>query len=213
MFTEFIAAAEKHARSIGKTPEIRVGRPVSDEDLDEVERTIGRQIPGELRTYFRELGDGYSFSPAEDQNGFMIGWLGDYRYKVRGFVDALRFEAGPEQSYRNSPEIVARELARRERWFPFSNFGEGGYMFCLDLNEAPAPIAYYERVWWPNDPIETWEFRAADSLLEMVRQWSRHCFSNVDGYTLIAYASGACGRFDWAPSHFDPVYDRGTTEA
>lgn len=211
MFAEYFEAAEKHVRSIGKTPEIRRGRPVTEEQLDDVQRLIERPIPGELRAYFQEMGDGYSFSPAEGHDGFMIGWLGDYRYKVAGFVDALRFESQPERCHKHTHEIIERELARRERWFPFYNFDGGGYMFCLDLNESPAPITYYERVWWPNDAVETWGFRVADSFLDMVQHWSRFCFSDVEGHTLISFASGMSGRFDWAPSRFNSTYDRGTT--
>jgi SMI1 / KNR4 family (SUKH-1) len=213
MFREYFNAAEEYLNSIGKSPVIRAGQPVSETQLNEVERIIGRPIPTELRIYFREMGDGYSFSPAQDQEGLMIGWLGDYRYKVAGFVDAIREEVALAGICRNAPEVVARELLRRERWFPFYNFGGGGYMFCIDLNESPSPICYYERVYWPNDSPDTWGFRAADSFLDMVRQWSRFCFADMMNDNLINFASGASGRFDWAPSRFDVTYDRGTTQA
>lgn len=213
MFAELFNAAERHLKSIGITPEIQMGRPVSAQHLDEVERAIGQPIPVELRDYLREMGDGHRFSPDEDQEGFMIGWLGDYRYKVAGFVHALREEAAPERCHRNSHEVVEHQLARRERWFPFYNFGGGGYMFCLDLNESEHPIRYYERVYWPNDSPEEWEFKLADSLLDFVRRWSRFCFSPADGTTLINLAMNAKGRFDWSPSRFNPTYDRGSTEA
>jgi hypothetical protein len=213
MFSEYFRAAEMHLRASGKSPQIREGRPVSDAQLDDVERLIKRSIPRELRLFFCELGDGYSFEPDEGQEGFMIGWLGDYRYKVAGFVDAIREEAPPGREYRNPPELVARELAKREDWFPFYNFGGGGYMFCLDLNESPSPIRYYERVYWPDDSPDTWGFQAADSFLTFVRQGSRFCFADLLDGTLIGHASGASGRFDWAPSRFNSIYDRGTTDA
>jgi hypothetical protein len=213
MFAEYFNAAEKHLKSIGITPDIQMGQPVSEQHLDAVEHLIGQPIPAELRAYLREMGDGYCFSPGNEQEGFMIGWLGDYRYKVAGFVHALREEAIPERRGQNPPELVERELARRERWFPFYNFGGGGYMFCLDLNESPSPVRYYERIYWLGDPTEQWEFCLASSFLDMVRQWSRFCFAEVGGHTLISMASGASGQFDWDPSRFDSMYDRGTIDA
>ncbi len=98
------------------------------------------------------------------------------------------------------------------QWFPFYNFG-GGYMFCLDLSEVPAPVRYYDSVYWPNDSPEEWEFRLADSLLDFVREWSRFCFSEANGTTLINMARNAKGCFDWEPSRFERHYDRGTTNA
>lgn len=210
MFAEYFDAAEKHLRSIGKIPSICIGRPVSEERLDQVTNIIGRPIPVELRAYLREMGDGYRFSPSEEQEGFQIGWLGDYRYKVAGFVDVLREEA--EQRRVHPPEIVAQELKRREQWFPFYNFGGGGHMFCLDLNNVPSPVRNYECVYWPNDPVETWSFQLADSLVDFVRQWSRFCFADAKGATLINVAMGASGRFDWEPSRFESIFDRGTTD-
>jgi hypothetical protein len=213
MFAEYFKAAEKHVRAIGRTPSIDRGRPVSEAELDEIEDIIRRAIPPELRSFFREMGDGYSFTPDEDHDGFRIGLLSDYRYKVAGFAEVLRGEAPPGANHAHSAEIVAQELARRERWFPFYNFGGGGYLFCLDLNSSPAPVRYYERCYWPTDPIDHWELRMADSLLDFVRQWSRFCFADTNEGTLINLALDARGRFDWAPSLFEPIYDRGTTNA
>lgn len=213
MFTEYFQAAERHLRSIGTIPEIQRGRPVSEEQLDDVERIIKRPIPIELRTYFREMGDGYYFKPTEEQEAFMIGWLGDYRYKVAGFAEVLREEAPPGANRAHSAEVVAQELARREQWFPFYNFGGGGYMFCLDLNISPAPVRYYERCYWPTDHSDHWDLLMADSLFDFIRQSSRFCFSDAKGVTLINLAMSERGRFDWSPRHFDPAYDRGTTEA
>ena len=143
----------------------------------------------------------------------MIGWLGDYRYKVAGFAGALKEEARPKDSRAHAAEVVEAELVRRQQWFPFYNFGGGGYMFCLDLNESSHPVRYYERVYWPNDSTEEWEFRLADSFLDFVREWSRFCFSQANGTTLINLAMNAKGRFDWDASRFDSIYDRGTTGA
>lgn len=115
MFAEYFLAAEKHLRFVGKVPEIRCGNQVPEERLNEVERIIGRLIPGELRSYFREMGDGYSFCPGEGEEGFMVGWLGDYKYKVAGFPTALQDDLPNPKFNKHSPEVVAQELARRER--------------------------------------------------------------------------------------------------
>lgn len=213
MFAEFFHAAEKHLRSVGKVPDLSVGVSVSEEQLNEVACLIDRPIPNELRTFLREMGDMYGFSPSEEQSGFRIGYLDDYQYSVAGFAESLREEAPPERCRVHAPEVVAAELKRREQWFPFYNFGGGGHMLCLDLNEVPSPVRNYECVYWPNDPIETWSFQLADSLIDFVRQWSRFCFAEAKGVTLINLAMGASGRFDWSPSRFDPIYDRGTTDA
>ena len=141
----------------------------------------------------------------------MIGWLDDYPYTVAGFPAALRDDL-PTSNKQHSPEVVAQELARRLQWFPFYNFGGGGYMFCLDLNKSPAPVCYYERCYWPTDPIEHWQLSIADSFLDFVRQWSRYCFASAKGASLINLALSARGRFDWAQSRFDPIYDRGTIQ-
>jgi hypothetical protein len=213
MFAEYFKAAERHLRAIERTPSIDHGRPVSEAQLDEIEGIIGRAIPSELRLFFREMGDGYSFKPDEEQEGFMVGLLSDYRYKLADFAEVLREEAPPGANRTHPAEVVAHELARREQWFPFYNFGGGGYMFCLDLNTSPAPVRYYERCYWPTDSIDHWELRMADSLLDFVRQWSRFCFSDAKGATLINLALSARGRFDWDSSRFEPIYDRGTTDA
>jgi hypothetical protein len=213
MFAEYFEAAARHLRSIGRTPLIRVGDALTNEHLAQVERVIAQPIPVDLRSYLCEMGDKYSFSPDENQNGFGLGFLEDYRFQIPGFPESLQEEAVLERCRRNAPELVQRELARRKKWFPFYNFGCGRYLFCLDLSETPAPVRYYECVYWPNDSPEEWDFRLADSLLEFVRQWSRYCFSDSNGTTLINVAMHATGRFDWAPSRFNPLYDRATTEA
>lgn len=86
-------------------------------------------------------------------------------------------------------------------------------MFCLDLNESPPPVRYYERCYWPTDSIEKWEFRMAESFSDFVRQWSRYCFANAQGASLINVAMSETGCFDWSPSRFEALYDRGTTLA
>ncbi len=194
----------------GRNPLIIAGDPVTEADRRATESRIGMPIPTELWDFIKEMGDGYYFRPSENDEGIQIGRLGEFQ---SDFVDILREEAPPGPNHSHPAEVVAEELARRERWFPFYNFGWGGYLFCLDLNISPSPVRYYERCYWPTDPIEHWQLSMADSLEDFIRQWSRYCFANAKGATLINLALSARGRFDWAPNRFEPWCDRGTIEA
>lgn len=212
MFAEYFVAAARHLESVGFKPDIRIGNPVSSEQLDETERMIGRAIPTELRAYFLEMSDDYCFSPDGKQFGFEIGCYGDYEFKVAGFSERLREEAPLEANRNHTAEEVGQELVRREKWFPFYNFGGGGYMFCLDLNESPPPVRYYERCYWPRNSTDHWNLKMADSFHDFIRQWSRYCFADANGVSLINVAMKARGVFDWSPSRFNPIFDRGTTD-
>jgi hypothetical protein len=51
------------------------------------------------------------------------------------------------------------------------------------------------------------------SFAEFVRQWNRFCFVKANGATQIYIALSETGRFDWFPSRFDAIKDRGSTQA
>jgi hypothetical protein len=89
MFAEYFHAAEKHLRSVGRSPEIRGGEPISEARLDAMEGVMRQPFPTELRAYFREMGDGYYFQATEGDD-FMVGWLDDFQYNVPGFDESLR---------------------------------------------------------------------------------------------------------------------------
>ncbi|HEX8312878.1 MAG TPA: SMI1/KNR4 family protein [Chthoniobacteraceae bacterium] len=217
MFLEHFDAAEKHLRAIGEQPRTEPGCAVTAAELDEVERIIDRSIPPELRAFFHEMGDGYRFTPDEEQNGFGVGFLSDYRYNVAGFADSIYEDLPPQEHRRQPRELLELELQRRRNWFPFYNFGCGGYIFCLDSTAEGNCLCYYD-VRWPGYPPEFWRATIGNSLLDFIRQWSRFCFSDPvtpDGHhiDLTILAGRLTGRFDWNPKNFGARFDRGTTEA
>ncbi|MEO0795660.1 MAG: SMI1/KNR4 family protein [Verrucomicrobiota bacterium] len=211
MYKALFEAASKHLRTNGIEPLLIEGEPISEARLLDAERKIGRPIPQDLRTFFLEMGDGFQFIPDREKENlfFMVSWLEDIVDNA-DFPKILQEEA--EDTGGNPSDLVAAELKRRQNWLPIYNIGGGGYMFCLDLEESPSPVRYYERCYWPSDAPETWTFKLADSFHDFVLQWSRYCFEEANGATLINIAMGLTGKFDWAPTRFNPIYDRGKTD-
>jgi hypothetical protein len=214
VYSEYFTAAAHFLTARGILPEIGERKACAEEDLARAETRIGGAIPAELRAYYNELGDWFSFRPELEQNGFRVALLTDL-HSQQDFAQEIMEEAEYEIRSlrpRNDPEALKAEAERRAHWFPFYNIGGGGYLLCLDTARNPSPVFYHEAVYWRAHPPSLWTFELAPSFAEFLRQWSRFCFSDP-GCSLINFCMDRHGAFDWAPRHLGTKYDRGTTKA
>jgi len=212
MYRPYFESSARFLRQKGISAELYDGRPVSESELTMLSDTLGVAVPDELLGFLRELGDGFKFQWDLPSNGdlmsFGLSFLDDIIREREWIPQDLREVAA------NGPANVAEEAMRRLGWLPVMGVGDGGYEFCLDTSLHPAPVSYYVTYW--KDCPETWKVITADSLPDLVRNWSRYCFSDppVGGghVSLTQIAEELDQNFDWAPSHFDPQFDRGTSD-
>ncbi|MCE9609483.1 MAG: SMI1/KNR4 family protein [Chthoniobacter sp.] len=181
---------------------------------------LGGTVPDELAAYLAELGDGFS-----------IQWgLGDWHAGGHLFDAGLSFtddiaseHASMQEDLRqivsgaDAPNALREEARRRLAWVPIMGVGEGGNIFCLDPTASSNRIRYHD-IRWTSYPPELWRVSLGDSLLDMISQWSRFCFSDpvtADGghISLSTLANSLTGPFDWHPENFSARFDRGTTKA
>jgi hypothetical protein len=170
------------------------------------------QIPEELAAYLQELGDGFSIQWEMPDTGDLVSFglssLEDTLQEHPWHLQQLREICETQKGEGNE---IAQEARRRMDWIPIIGIGEGGYYFCLDTHKQF--IRYHESYWQHNPAV--WQSSLAPSLLDLVRNWSRFCFSEpiLDGsnVSMTIFAGRLKGQFDWAPSCFDARFDRQTT--
>jgi hypothetical protein len=213
MYRRYFEAAAQFLESLGIPHGLYEGRKLAESELEALAGSLGVNIPVQLSDYLRELGDGFDFQWEHPAGGELFDFGLSTIEDIRGERSWLR-EQLREVSQRETNDLV-EEAHRRSYWLPIIGIGEGGYEFCLDTRIEPAPVCYYESHWQTNRAV--WQSSLAGSLLELVREWSRFCFSQpmIDGafVDLTIIAGKLNGKFSWAPSYFDPHFDRGTAEA
>jgi hypothetical protein len=212
MYRPYFEAAARFLESRGVHCSIHNGRELSVSQLADLPGSLGVPLPQDLLLYLRELGD-----------GFRIQWelpeCGDLVSFGLSFLDDIKDERAwiHQQLIETRDSMVSgilKEAIRRQHWLPIMGIGEGGYEFCVDAATEPASVWYYESEWQSNP--EQWHFCLAPSLRELVRMWSRYCFSDPlangrpVGMTIVARELK--GEFDWESFRFDPRFDRGTTD-
>ena len=213
MYREYFCAAAHFLAARNVLPEIWLGTPCSEDDLRAVEVRIAGKLPQELREYYEELGDWFRFSPEKELNGLGLAPMSDLmeRAEFARFVQEQAEEAIRSGLAELDPGVIRAEAERRTKWFPFDRIG-GNYLLCLDLGRDPSPVCYYEAAQWRALAPAHWRFELAPSFSDFIRQWSRYCFSYPANRDYTAFCRDRFGSFDWAPEHFDPSFDRGTTE-
>jgi len=214
MYSAYFIAAAHHLTGRSILPEIGERKGCTEEELARIEIRMGSVIPAELRAYYSELGSWFSFTPDIDQTGFRVAPLLDLESQ-QGFAQTIVEEAEHEiqsERPRVEPHLLRAEAERRANWFPFYNIGGGGYLLCLDLARDPHPVCYHEAVYWRGLSPSSWTFELAPSFTEFLQRWSRYCFSEP-GSEITTFCMDRKGAFDWDSEHFNPKYDRGTTNA
>jgi len=219
MYRPHFEAAARFVRSLGLECSLVERDPLSPAAIDALGARLGGSVPDELAAYLAELGDGSS-----------IQWeLGDWRADGRSFTAGLSFIddiANAHVSMQedltqvatsvNTPDALREEARRRLAWVPMMGVGGGGYIFCLDPTASSHRIRYYD-IRWTGYPPQVWHASIGDSLLDLVRHWSRFCFSDpisTDGahISFFILADRLPGPFDWDPKNFATRFDRGTIE-
>ena len=207
-FRKHFESAISHLTSMGAEYDMYQGEAVSETTIANLEAKLGWSLPTELREFYLEMGDGFSICPHGDEGGFFVEPMCELEAK-NSWEDQVE---GCFTMVDDSPDAASKaeeEFQRRLNWFPFHGFGSGGYFFCIDTNEPRGPIRYYERVYWPTDSPEQWSFSLADSLEDLVTQWSRYCFAGpTDSGGMINHVMGLEGRFDWQTTPFPDIYKR-----
>lgn len=209
MYRVYFEAAIRFLETKGIACELYEGRRLSESELAELPQTIGTRIPQDLYAYLRELGDGFSIQwelpNSSDLVCFGLSFLDDIQQEFAWLQNQLREIAD------NGRAEIAEEAKRRMNWLPVIGIGEGGYEFCLDTMTESAAVHYYESQWPNNQAV--WQSSIGRSLKNLIREWSRYCFSPpiINGvYISMTIVAGNLDRqFDWAPSRFNAQFDRG----
>lgn len=212
-FQKHIEIATNHLRGIGIEPEIRRGRPVTNQDLDEAEEEMGIPLPDELRQYLIEMGDGfqwgYSVKSIIGNDGPEFFWwyidcVEDIVSDYLSMREEMERNASGESDSCNT-DACREESRRRMSWVPVSGVGGGGYTLCVDANEGGGEIRYHDiRMGDGHFP----SIRLALSIDDWMAKWSRFCFSEPlwDGTDkhgdLVSYCWEKEGTFDWDASKF-----------
>jgi hypothetical protein len=192
-------------KKLGMSPAIEWGRPVTEAELDELDRKTDFPMPVELRQFYLEMGDAFWFKPDGD-NEELSGWdpahLGDYEINNRGFGDSLeddvhRFLSHP--NCRADRASLLAEVEKRKRWIPCYDFIGNGSVLCIDGNTGA--IRYHESICWDSCP-DTWDFNIAPSFTDFVKRWSKFHFVCPSSCGWNSFCDGLTGTFDWDPKHF-----------
>ena len=175
-------------------------------------------MPSELAEYLNELGDGFAIEwETAEGNRFNCGlsFIEDIASAYSGMQKDLQRLASDESG--STPDAVRQEARRRLAWVPIMGVGEGGYMFCLDTAATANRVTYFD-IRWVSHTADHWRSSFGDSLLDLICQWGRFCFSDPvtatgEYVSLPILADRLAGPFDWHPSNFLARFDRGTTAA
>ncbi len=167
-------------------------------------------MPKELRQFYMELGDGFTFIPDDSSDSSLVGWetmrLRDHKGCNIGFIGVIEEEAIDEINSarpRADPVRLRQEMVRRQRWVPFYGFVGGGDYLCIDTSQTPNSIRFYESLTWRFNP-QTWNFMLASSLTEFVERWSCYNFLSPSG-AWTSFCGDRSGQFDWKPQHFPQI--------
>ena len=208
MFIEHFQRARDNLNQRGLRARVEMGSPVSEGDLKAVDAETDFPMPTELRQFYLEVGDGFTFIPDDSETSDLVGWermsLDDHKTFNSGFAGAIEEEAMRElgkRSSRTDPELLKQQLERRMRWMPFYGFLGDGNVLCLDLSVNLPVIRFYEALVWTSAP-QTWDFMLAASFTEFVERWSQYQFLSPAGAWTSFCTGDHFGRFDWAPEHF-----------
>ncbi|MFN7561742.1 MAG: hypothetical protein ACK5TH_08190 [Prosthecobacter sp.] len=195
------------------------GQRLSQDEIDEIERTVALPLPGDFRGYLSELGDGFAFQYdwkwSENQPAEFCSWqlmtvedLLSRRNDQQFLMQAV--EKGQGASY-GFGDRTAEEMERAKKRFKWLQITDSCYCFSLDTSQSPSPVHYQDINYGATEPIES-SLIVGTSLNDWIHQWSRYCFSNPapDGkpYLFETFAGRRSGLFDWAPHHFFPKLDR-----
>lgn len=108
----------------------RLRQPVSEEDLADAERRLGRELPEDVRaSYLRH--DGESCDPS------FTGLFGDSWFKpLNELLDAWQSE---NQLKRLKEPVTVEGPMQAQLWNPawIPIAGDSGYFYCIDLDPAP----------------------------------------------------------------------------
>lgn len=203
MFLEYFIQAKEHLLKMGRNPILTMGRPLPEVEIIAADHKTDYPMPSELREFYLEMGDGFSFSPDRVEY-FGSGWypilLADHTVHNRGFFEQIEEEALGEidsPSPRVDIALLREEANRRKKWIPFYGFIGGGDLLCLDTDGS---VRFYEALYWRNHP-NTWNFVLAGSLSEFIRNWSNFCFTNP-GAEWASFCMDRSGAFTWDTSYF-----------
>lgn len=210
MFLEYFLRASDNLRNAGLQSAVKIGSAVSEDYLKALDLETDLPMPKELRQFYMELGDGFTFIPDDVSDSSLVGWepmrLRDHKGCNIGFMGQIEEEAMHEINSprpRADPVRLRDEMARRKQWVPFYGFVGGGDYLCVDTSETPNPIRSYESLSWRSSP-QTWDFILAPSFTEFVERWSRYNFLTPSG-EWTAFCQGRSGQFDWKPQHFPQI--------
>lgn len=65
MYLEYFLKAREYLRGHGLKAEVKMGSPVTEDDLNAMDLETDLPLPAELRHFYLELGDGFHFEPDE----------------------------------------------------------------------------------------------------------------------------------------------------
>jgi hypothetical protein len=205
VFTKYFSESKNRLKKLGFNPKmVRLGGRVSESDIVLIEKTTNRPMPPELRAFFLEMGDRFTFIP-DDSPGSPLynGWppisLGDYEQsnKESGLsseIDVYVSQELESNSSRVNPDLLRQEAERRKAWIPF--YG-GTDRLCLD---AEGKVQFFQAEAWTADCSG---FLLAESFLDFFMKCSKYSFVVPEG---VSYWDSFCydkvGVFDWSPSLF-----------
>jgi hypothetical protein len=201
---KYFADAYESLMTLGMSPLVELGRPVSAFELDEIDGKTDFPMPAELRRFYLEMGDGFSFIP-DTKNPGLIGWertwLPDYCICNQGFPGSIDDDASFVLKHPNC-KVEGRSLLEvaeaRKKWLPFYGLSGDGSFLCIDMESSA--IRYHDPQTWASSP-ETWNFVLAASLMDFIQRWSRFYFvSPRSRWTSFCWSKS--GTFDWDPVHF-----------
>lgn len=208
MYLEYFTTARDILGQKGLKPELRNRNPVSEKDIDNLNNETDHPMPRELRDFYCELGDGFTFDPDSSGEFSLYGWeanlLSDYRIHNRGFWSAIEEEADYElenESPRVDIALLREQSERRKAWIPFYGFVGGGDVLCLD---SEGKVQFYQALDWVADTELCKGFVLAGSFQEFIKKWSKYNFiSPRAGWT--SFCKNRTGTFDWADHHFPKI--------
>ena len=199
--------AKEHLGTLGITTEFRRGRPVTSTMLSTAAKRLGRPIPRSLATFYRQVGNGMSFSwqagkPIPPTKKQLKAWsklsvlLGadlpmPPEYDEAAFAsfdipplgtvvkESVAHHRYPEMTH--FPHVKNERLARRTyakmEWWIGIHDEGNGDRICIDTADAGEPIVFDQHDWFDGGTGANGT-RMAANLQAFLDGWSSVCFQH-----------------------------------
>jgi cell wall assembly regulator SMI1 len=204
-----------HLESLQVKYRYSAGRPVIEcWDIWDVQDTLKRSLPHDLRQFYLAVGDGLSFR-WEAESGEEYPPFANFQIPSLSCLAAQYFDwrelalYSPEKAeeygfpHTKDPELAKRTAARMWHWLPIIEEGNGDEL-CIDLSLPSGPVIYHQHDWMDGGTGEN-GYLLAESWSAFLTRWGSVCFQfpkSLWWKSTLAPGGGVA----WAGEQFRPPF-------